>query len=219
MSDLSSLRSTSSRSIIHNKMDKHSPVIYDTCVLLNKKRTLGLDYEPNGYAFLNYGDKSPKWVFIKSKTFPQAYSIRPANNIELALTFDEKRNAATVKPAQVNSSANQFWTITDRDNLKSVIDNESELNLDILSQNAGAKAYLHKPSPGYMTPDEDSDNETLYGKSVSTVDFVGGKKYRYNSRGENVPVANPRHNSSSSVGLFNRQPIYTESEISSMTKL
>lgn len=132
----------------------------DTCLILNKRGDLALDMQPGGYAFLNFKDRATKWVFIKSTSFPNAFSLRPANNIEMALTFDQKRNAAVVKECKMGQAhAMQFWGVSERDTLFTIMDSSKHLDVDKLPQKVGARAYLTNYGAGYLSS---SDDEEVY---------------------------------------------------------
>ena len=90
--------------------------VHDTCILTTRDESLALDYKPNGYAFLNTTSKAVRWILIKQSHFPNAFSIRPANNINMCLTYSEFKNAALVLPLNQNL-ATQYWGISHYDTL------------------------------------------------------------------------------------------------------
>jgi len=105
--------------------------------------------------------KAPRWILIKQETFPNAFSIRPENNINMCLTYSEFKNAALVLPINQNL-ATQYWGISHYDTLYSILDVEKELDIDRLEQKIGQKANLVKRSYGNFSEESISNVDLDY---------------------------------------------------------
>ena len=180
---------------------------HQTTLFLTTDGKLALDYKPNGYAFLNFPKKAPKWTFIKSQTVSNAFSIRPVDNIDFAITLDENRNALVVKPASVNSRAIQLWSINEKEVLISVQNSQKQFDIDkIALEGIEARAYLTSPNgPGDLTDSDEEvgeDNDTLYGKSVSNV----GAENKYGQPIYPVNITSSRQNKKRTENIFKRKP-------------
>ena len=150
--------------------------LHECCILTNHDETFCLDYQINGYAYLNSISKPIKWLLVKQENVFNGYTIHPVNDLSKALTYSEFKNAALVLPFDKKLST-QYWGVSHNDTLYPVIEVDKELDLDRLPQKLGSKARLVKRIP--LEQNLQSNNQlatTKSGKIIPENLFYGQSK-------------------------------------------